>query len=92
MGIGTAAMLSPLALFAAIERSFAALGRWVGKALQWTLLPAIFYGFFTPFALLFRRGRRDAMTRYFDADAKSYWSPHGERRGKTASASRERLY
>jgi hypothetical protein len=72
--IGLCALVSPLGLYAAIERSFAALGRWTGRALTWLLLPIAFYAFFVPFRALFRRGRRDSMRRYFDAESPSYWS------------------
>lgn len=90
--IGLAALVSPLGLFAAIERVFAALAVRIGQALTWTLLPAIFYLFFAPFGLLFRRGRRDSMRRFFDREAASYWTVRGERGGHTASASHERPY
>lgn len=70
------ALLSPAGLYAAIERAFRALGRWIGQALSWILLPAIFYGVFLPFGLLFRRGRRDRMKRFLEDRATSYWQPH----------------
>jgi len=72
--VGVCALVSPLGLFVAIERSFAGLGRWTGGALSWLLLPIAFYGFFVPFRALFRRGHRDSMRRYFDAQSQSYWS------------------
>jgi hypothetical protein len=84
--IGLAALLSPLGLFAAIERLFASLGHQVGRALTWILLPGIFYLFFVPFGALFRRGRRDAMKRFFEADAETYWklreAPAGASEGR----------
>jgi hypothetical protein len=90
--IGLAALASPFGAFAAIERVFATLGRWVGGALTWILLPLIFYLFFAPFSVLFRRGRRDSMKRHFDADAASYWTSRTSRSTTTASASHERPY
>lgn len=90
--IGLAALVSPFGVFAAIERAFAMLGRWVGQALTWILLPMIFYLFFTPFSLLFRRGRRDSMKRHFDPAAASYWTSRERRSGTMASASHERPY
>jgi hypothetical protein len=72
-----AALLSPLGLYAAIERLFGALGSGVQRTLTWIVLPLIFYLFFVPFGLLFRRGRRDSMRRFYDAGAPSYWSPRG---------------
>ncbi len=70
------ALVSPAGIYAAIERAFRALGRLVGQALSWILLPLIFYGVFLPFGLLFRRGRRDRMKRLFEDGAASYWQPH----------------
>ncbi len=90
--IGLAALVSPFGVFAAIERAFAALGHRVGQALTWILLPMIFYLFFTPFSLIFRRGRRDSMKRHFDAGAVSYWTSREHRSATTASASHERPY
>ena len=90
--IGLSAMLSPLGLFAAIEHAFTVLAGWIGKALTWVLLPLIFYVFFVPFSALFRRGRRDAMRRFFDREATSYWTVRGAAGGRTASASHERQY
>ncbi len=83
------ALLSPTGIYAAIDRAFQALGRWVGRALSWILLPAIFYLFFFPFGRLFRRGKRDTMKRSFDAEADSYWQPH---RGVSASKSYPRQF
>ena len=86
------ALLSPLGLFTAIERAFLVLGRWIGQGLTWTLLPVIFYTFFVPFSVLFRRGRRDSMKRFFDAEAATYWSSRASGTGRTASTSHERPY
>jgi hypothetical protein len=88
--IGLSALASPLALFAGIERAFAALGNWVGRGLTWLLLPGIFYLFFVPFHALFRRGRRDAMKRFYEPDAASYWS--ARERGRAGSTHHERQY
>ncbi len=70
------ALLSPTGLYRAIDRAFHALGRGIGRALTWLLLPALFYLVFFPFGALFRRGRRDTMTRFFETDRDTYWSPH----------------
>jgi hypothetical protein len=88
--VALSALLSPGFLYAGFERLFAATGRAVANALGALLLPLLFYGIFTPFALLFRRGRRDAMTRFYEPDAASYWSKRD--RGRSASKSRARQY
>ena len=90
--IALAALLSPLGLFAAIERAFTALGGWIGKALTWVLLPIVFYVFFVPFGLLFRRGRRDSMQRFFDPAATTYWTQRETRTRRSGSASHERQF
>jgi hypothetical protein len=90
--VALAALASPLGLFAAIERVIAALGVRIGQALTWILLPAIFYAFFVPFGRLFRRGRRDAMRRFFDREAPSYWTERGAPGTRAGSASHERPY
>jgi hypothetical protein len=90
--IGVAALASPFGVYAAIERVFATLGRWVGGALAWIALPLIFYLFFAPFSVLFRRGRRDSMKRAFDAGAESYWTSRERRSATTASPSHDRPY
>ena len=47
--------------------------------MTWIVMVPIFYGVFLPFGLLFRRGRRDRMKRYYDPDAQSYWEERPER-------------
>jgi len=71
--IGVAALVSPVGLYAGIQRGFAQLGRISGLAVTWILMVPLFYLFFLPFGLLFRRGRRDRLQRFFDEDAESYW-------------------
>ncbi len=88
--IAFAALVSPSGLYALIERAFAALGRGIARLLTWVLLPGIFYLFFVPFGLLFRRGQRDSMKRFFDPSADSYWSDRSA--GVVASASRARQF
>jgi hypothetical protein len=67
------ALFSPTGLFAAIEGAFDALGRAQGGGVSFAMLALIFYGFFLPFGLLLRSGRRDSMKRFFEPDAPSYW-------------------
>jgi hypothetical protein len=88
--VGIAALASPRHLFARIERAFAALGDLLGRAVAALLLPVIFFGVFLPFGLLFRRGHRDSMRRFFDADSETYWSAHT--RGGRASRAPGRQY
>ncbi len=78
-----AALISPSGLYRAIRRGFSALVRLTGHAMTWILMVPIFYLIFLPFGLLFRRGRRDRLKRYFETDATSYWEPH---EGPTASS------
>jgi hypothetical protein len=47
-----------------------------------------FYLIFLPFGLLFRRGRRDSMRRYFEADQESYWQRRDPEREETRSRER----
>ncbi len=90
--VGFSALVAPTTLYAAIQRLFMLLGQWTGRALAWVMLVPLFYLFFFPFGLLFRRGRRDRMRRWFDGEdaGSSYWEPH---EGITAaSAARTRQY
>ncbi len=65
--------LSPQRAYGAIERVFAALGHWTGEALTVVTMTLLFYLVFLPFRLLFRRGTRDAMKRYYEPGLDSYW-------------------
>jgi hypothetical protein len=89
-GIGIAALASPCGLFAWIERGFSRLGELLGSGMTAILMPLVFYLIFLPLGISFRRGRRDAMRRFFDPQAPSYWSlREGARAG---SRSRRRQY
>jgi len=68
-----AALASPRGLYAVLDGMARAIGRRIGRALTWLLLVPLFYLFFLPFGLLFRRGRRDRLKRYFDGEAPTYW-------------------
>lgn len=72
------ALVSPLGGYAALERAVTFAGRLVGRALTWLLLAPVFYLFFAPFGLLFRRGARDPMKRRFEA-RESYWKERDDR-------------
>ena len=88
--IFVASLLSPTGLYAAIERGFQALGRLTGRAMTWILMPLMFYLFFLPFGLLFRRGRRDPMKRFYESEASTYWSSRDQ--GRTGSAARDKQF
>jgi hypothetical protein len=77
------ALISPTGLYLGIRRGFGALARLTGRAMTWILMVPIFYLIFLPFGMLFRRGRRDRLQRYFEPDAASYWDPH---EGPTAAS------
>lgn len=79
------ALISPTGLYLAIRRGFGALARLTGRAMTWILMVPIFYLIFLPFGVLFRRGRRDRLKRYFETDAVSYWETH---EGPTAASQR----
>lgn len=66
-------LLSPTGLYASIKSGLDGFGRVVGTVMAWLLLLPVYYLFFTPFRLLFRGGKKDAMTRWLDPDAQSYW-------------------
>jgi Saxitoxin biosynthesis operon protein SxtJ len=47
----------------------------IGWAMSQVFLAIIFFGVFTPVALVFRLLGRDALNRQFDASAETYWEP-----------------
>ena len=50
----------------------------------------IFFTVVTPFGMLFRRGQRDPMRRYYEPGAATYWSERTL--GRSASKMRERQF
>ena len=84
------AVVSPTGLYAAIERALASLTRVTGLALTWVFMSLVFFLVVTPFGLLFRRGKRDPMRRYYEPDAPSYWSQRAL--GRSASQMRARQF
>jgi hypothetical protein len=74
------ALVSPTRGYAALSRLVDRFAGWVGSALAWVLLAPVFFLFFVPFRLLFRRGAADALARGFDRTRASYWDPHGRER------------
>ena len=85
-----AAIISPTGLYAAVERALAALTRATGVGLTWVFMSAVFFFAIAPFGLLFRRGRRDAMRRYFEPNATTYWTER--EMGRSATTARARQY
>ena len=67
------ALVSPLGAYATLERAIGWLGEWIGRLLTWILLAPVFYLFFFPFGLLFRRGAHDKLQRTIEPDAETYW-------------------
>jgi hypothetical protein len=47
----------------------------IGFVVSHVIMAVLFYGLFTPIALIFRLMRRDAMQRRFDPSATTYWTP-----------------
>lgn len=74
------ALASPLGAYAALDRAVARLGQLIGTGLTWILLAPVYYLFFAPFGLLFKRGRKDPMKRALSKDAESYWEARPESR------------
>jgi len=86
------ALASPLGAYAAIDRWVARLGALIGTILTWLLLAPVFYLFFTPFGLLFRRGSRDPMRRSFDRSVPTYWKRRDDSSSKHDRADLERPF
>jgi len=48
----------------------------IGWVISHVALAIVYYGVFTPLALVFKLIGRDAMTRKFDPDAETYWEAY----------------
>ena len=70
------ALFSPGGVYATLERVLVAIAQRLGWALTWVLMVLLFYLFFVPFGMVFRRGKRDRMKRFFDSEAETYWESH----------------
>jgi hypothetical protein len=88
--VALAALVSPLGIYALLERGLGVLAHKTGVLLTWVLMAVVFYGVFTPFGLIFRRGRRDSLRRFSDPAQPSYWE--AAERGRSASASRRQAW
>lgn len=82
-------LISPTGGYSKVKSAMDGFGRVVGTVMAWTLLLPVYYLFFTPFRILFRGGKKDAMTRWLDPDAKSYWVT---REGEIKKGSYERQF
>ncbi len=76
------AMFSPGFVYKKIDPFLALFAHGTGILMTWLLLIPFFYLFFLPFRLLFRLGKRDAMSRFFDNQATSYWVHRDEVRSQ----------
>jgi hypothetical protein len=83
------ALASPNGAYVAIERFIDWLVVVVGKAVTVLVMIPIFYLVFLPFGTLFRRGKKDTMTRFYEESAGSYWLT---RTHEVTPEDRERLF
>jgi hypothetical protein len=75
-GLAAALLLLALAWPAGLRPAYlvvTAVGLPVGIALSYAVLAVVYYGLFTPIALIFRLIGRDVLRRKFDPDVKTYW-------------------
>jgi len=56
-----------------VHLALTAVGFVVGGLVSYVLLAAVYFGLFTPIALVFRLLGRDALCRRFDRSAETYW-------------------
>lgn len=68
-----AAIVSPNRAFATLNRGADKLGRFLGNCIKWIFLPAVYYLFFLPFGILFRRGDNDSLQRTYAPGNSTYW-------------------
>jgi hypothetical protein len=85
-------LLSPGGVYRALESFLGAIASRLGRGVMWVALASIFYLFFMPFSLLFRRGRRDRLARSFEPEAESYWNWEPSEGSRAASTSLETQY
>jgi hypothetical protein len=87
--VGGAAWLSPAGAYTRIRRGLEWLGTGIGTMLTWILMVPLFYLFFLPFGLLFRRGHRDPMEREFPTGSASCWRSRPESAGGASAYERQ---
>ena len=72
--VALAAWLSPVGVYAAIQRGIHVVAHAVGRILTVVLMAPIYFLFFLPFRVLLRTGPRDRMKRTFpDVRMDSFW-------------------
>lgn len=70
---GTIALLSPLGAYRQVTAAVAVLGRWIGQAMTWLLMPVVFYGLFTVAGLLLRMVGKLRISHRPDRSLPTYW-------------------
>lgn len=85
-------LLSPGGLYHALENALGAVASRLGRGVMWVSLTLVFYLFFTPFGIIFRRGNNDRLTRRLVPEADSYWNWQPSEGPHAASTSLETLY
>lgn len=68
-----ASQISPEGLYFRVQKGGALLGHWVGILVAFLLLIPVYWLFFAPFRLLFRRGANNKMHPQPNPRAGSYW-------------------
>jgi hypothetical protein len=73
------ALLAPLTAYKAVTRALDRFAYAVGTGVTWVLLTVIYYLFFLPLGLILRSRGKLRVTRGFDAQRSSYWTPLEDR-------------
>ena len=74
------ALVSPLGVYARIDRWIAKFAHGVGLAVTWLLMPLLYYLVFLPVGWVLRARRRLRLVRSLDPEAASYWIVRAEDR------------
>ena len=64
----------------------------IGFVISWVMMVLLYYGLFTPLAVVFRLMGRDTMHRRIEPAASTYWSDHRDIANPRSPASYFRLY
>jgi len=68
-----AALLSPLGLYRRITAAVGVLGRLIGQAVTWLLMPIVYLMLFTAFGLVLRAAGKLRLSRRPDRSLPTYW-------------------